>query len=109
MQKNEQGLKGKNSDAGFYRYKKGKKQQVIFDKTLNSPSWKHKSKAIEKRLIEKIINEARSCQQQNIVNEQEIIDLVATIITGFAAEKGGPLAYLQQLQSEQTMTNTENE
>ncbi len=109
MQKNEQGLKGKKSGAGFYRYKKGKKQQAIFDKTLSSPSWKHKSKAIEKRLIEKIINEARSCQQQNIVADQEIIDLVATIITGFAAEKGGPLAYLHQLQSKQAITNTENE
>jgi 3-hydroxyacyl-CoA dehydrogenase/enoyl-CoA hydratase/3-hydroxybutyryl-CoA epimerase len=107
MQKNEQGLKGKNSDAGFYRYKKGKKQQAIFDKTLNSPSWKNKSKEIEKRLIEKIINEARSCQQENIVTEQEIIDLVATIITGFAVEKGGPLAYLQQLQSGTTIATTE--
>lgn len=108
MKKSEKGLKGKNSGAGFYRYKKGKKQHPLFDKTLNSPSWKHKSKEIEKRLIEKIINEARSCQQQNIVADQEIIDLVATIITGFSAEKGGPLAYLQQLQSRQAIT-TENE
>ncbi|MCK5896294.1 MAG: enoyl-CoA hydratase/isomerase family protein [Cocleimonas sp.] len=99
MQKNEQGLKGKESGAGFYRYKKGKKQLPILDKTLSSPSWKHKSKEIEKRLIEKIINEARSCLQQAVVNEQELIDLVATVITGFAAEKGGPLAYLEQLQS----------
>ena len=107
MQKNEQGLKGKNSGTGFYRYKKGKKHQPIFDKTLNSPSWKTKSKEVEKRLIEKMINEARSCEQQDIVGEQEIIDLVATIITGFAAEKGGPLAYLQQLQSEKIIANVE--
>ena len=98
MQKNEQGLKGKNAGAGFYRYKKGRKQLPILDKTLSSPSWKNTSKDIEKRLIEKIINEARSCLQQEIVNDQQIIDLVATVITGFATKKGGPLAYLEQLQ-----------
>jgi 3-hydroxyacyl-CoA dehydrogenase/enoyl-CoA hydratase/3-hydroxybutyryl-CoA epimerase len=106
MQKNEQGLKGKNSGAGFYRYKKGKKQLPILDKTLSSPAWKQKSKDVEKRLIEKIINEARSCLQQKVVNEQELIDLVATVITGFAPEKGGPLAYLEQLQSGKMIVNS---
>ena len=99
MQKNQLGLKGKDSGAGFYRYKKGKKQYPILDKTLNSPSWKTKRQDVEKRLIEKIINEARSCLQKEIVNDPEIIDLIAIVIIGFSVEKGGPLAYLQQLQS----------
>ncbi len=100
MQKNQHGLTGKDSGAGFYRYKKGKKQYPILDRTLSSPSWKTKRLKIEKRLIEKIINEARSCLQKEIVNTQEIIDLVAIVITGFSIEKGGPLAYLEQLQSQ---------
>ena len=101
MQKNQLGLKGKKSGAGFYRYKKGKKQRPLLDKTLNSPSWKMKRQEVEKRLIEKIINEARSCLQKEMVNDQEIIDLIAIVIIGFSVEKGGPLAYLQQLQVQQ--------
>jgi 3-hydroxyacyl-CoA dehydrogenase/enoyl-CoA hydratase/3-hydroxybutyryl-CoA epimerase len=102
MQKNQLGLKGKKSGAGFYRYKKGKKQRPLLDKTLNSPSWKTKRQEVEKRLIEKIINEARSCLQKEMVNDQEIIDLIAIVIIGFSVEKGGPLAYLQQLQVQQS-------
>jgi 3-hydroxyacyl-CoA dehydrogenase/enoyl-CoA hydratase/3-hydroxybutyryl-CoA epimerase len=107
MQKNEQGLKGKDSGAGFYRYRKGRKLYPILDKTLSSPSWKHKSKDVEIRLIEKLINEARSCLQQTIVNDQQLIDLVATVITGFSTAKGGPLAYLKQLQANTMPVNTE--
>ncbi|HHL18599.1 MAG TPA: hypothetical protein ENJ33_02570 [Thiothrix sp.] len=105
IQKNEQGLKGKKSAAGFYRYKNGKKQHPLFDKTLNTPSWKTKRQEIEKRLIEKMINEARACLQEDIAESKELIDLIAIIITGFPIEKGGPLSYLEQLQ---TLATTEN-
>lgn len=107
MQKNEQGLKGKDSGAGFYRYRKGRKLHPILDKTLSSPSWKYKNKEVEIQIIEKLINEARSCLQQAIVNDQQIIDLVATVITGFSTAKGGPLAYLEQLQASTIALSTE--
>ncbi|MCK5901851.1 MAG: enoyl-CoA hydratase/isomerase family protein [Cocleimonas sp.] len=109
MQKNEQGLKGKSTGSGFYRYKKGEQQHPLFDKTLNAPSWKTKSQAVEKRLIEKIVNEARVCLQEELVSDQEIIDLIAIIVIGFPPEKGGPLHYLKQLRPIKIHVDANNE
>lgn len=106
MQKNEQGLKGIDSGSGFYRYKKGEQQLPLFDKTLSAPSWKTKKLAIEKRLLEKIINEARTCLQEGVSTESEIIDLISIVITGFPIEKGGPLSYLAQLQTQQVLNTS---
>ena len=97
MQKNEQGLRGKKSGSGFYRYNKGRKKHPLFDKIFYSFSQNIKDKKIDKKLIEKIINEARACLQEEIADSKELIDLVTIIITGFPIEKGGPLYYLEQV------------
>ena len=96
IQKNEQGLKGKSSGAGFYRYNKGKKKHSFLDKTLLPFTSKTKNQTVEKILVEKIINEARACLQEKIADNKELVDLVAIVITGFPVEKGGPLTYLAQ-------------
>ncbi|RTZ64856.1 MAG: hypothetical protein DSZ29_05005 [Aquificaceae bacterium] len=97
IQKNEQGQSGKNSGTGFYQYNKGKKQHSLFDKILHSSPSKIKNQKIEEKLIEKIINEARVCLQEEIAEKRELVDLIAIITTGFPTEKGGPLSYLDTL------------
>ena len=98
IQKNEQGLVGKRSGSGFYRYKNGVKQDNLLNNKLTPSNKKLKPNAIEQRLIEKVINEARACLKEGIVEDEDVLDLVATMATGFAMQHGGPLNYLKVLQ-----------
>jgi len=66
---------------------------------LTPSSRKLKANAIEQRLIEKIINEARACLKEGIVEDEAVLDLVATMTTGFPMKHGGPLAYLKAMQA----------
>ena len=99
IQKQEQGLSGKRSGSGFYRYKNGVKQDNLLKTKLTTPQQKIKVSATEQRLIEKVINEARACLKEGIVDDEDILDMVATMTTGFPMRHGGPLNYLKALQA----------
>ncbi|PWQ95534.1 3-hydroxyacyl-CoA dehydrogenase NAD-binding domain-containing protein [Leucothrix arctica] len=99
IQKHEQGLVGKRSGSGFYRYKNGVKQDGLLNNKLTTSTNKIKVSVTEQRLIEKIINEARACLKEGIVEDEDILDLVATMTTGFPMQHGGPLNYLKALKA----------
>ncbi|RVU84413.1 hypothetical protein EOL70_13095 [Leucothrix sargassi] len=104
IEKNEQGLVGKRSGSGFYQYKNGSKQAKLISK-LTPANKNLKANAIKQRLLERVINEARACMKDGIVEYEEVLDLVATITTGFPIQYGGPLSYLEKLhQANKTIT-----
>jgi 3-hydroxyacyl-CoA dehydrogenase/enoyl-CoA hydratase/3-hydroxybutyryl-CoA epimerase len=99
IHKKEHGLEGKRSGAGFYRYKNGVKHDSLLNHKLSTSHKRLKPAAIEQRIIEKIINEARACLKEELVEDEAILDLVASLTTGFPVKHGGPLSYLKTIQT----------
>ncbi|CAA6827889.1 MAG: Enoyl-CoA hydratase / 3-hydroxyacyl-CoA dehydrogenase / 3-hydroxybutyryl-CoA epimerase [uncultured Thiotrichaceae bacterium] len=98
MQKVDQGFRGKNSGEGFYKYKDGQKRPQVTD-NLKRQLKKSDSTSIQKALLSSIINEARQCEQDNLVDCAAKIDLLTVKSLGFSLEKGGCLNYLKQTQT----------
>jgi 3-hydroxyacyl-CoA dehydrogenase / enoyl-CoA hydratase / 3-hydroxybutyryl-CoA epimerase len=80
------GKLGRKSGEGFYRYVKGKaiKKRVIKDKH---------EKEIANRLIACMVNEAKICLREGVVEDADLLDAGMIFATGFAPFRGGPLHY----------------
>lgn len=80
------GKLGRKSGEGFYRYVKGKaiKKRVIKDKHENE---------IANRLIACMVNEAKICLREGVVEDADLLDAGMIFATGFAPFRGGPLHY----------------
>lgn len=81
----ESGRLGKKSGQGFYTWKKDKK--VKPDKT----QWTGDRHKVQKRMIEKFLAEAKSCLDENIVEDADLLDAGVIFGTGFAPFRGGPM------------------
>ncbi len=79
------GKLGKKTGQGFYHWEKGKK------KTSNEKQWNGDTQSIQKRLIDKLINESKKCLEEGIVNDADLLDAGVIFGTGFAPFRGGPL------------------
>jgi len=77
---------GKKTGSGFYQYKKGKAQK-------NRDADLGDQKMIRNRLLFRLLNEAASCLDENIVDDLDLLDAGIIFGTGFAPFRGGPLNY----------------
>jgi len=83
----EQGRLGKKSGQGFYRYNKGKpaKSKVsVSSKELQE---------ITDRLITRIVDEAKRCLDEGVVEDADLLDAGMVFGTGFAPFRGGVMKY----------------
>ncbi len=85
-----QGLLGRKSGRGFYEYRKGK---LIHAKRGGDG---RPLEPIADRLILKIINEAKDCLREGIVEDETLLDAGMIFGTGFAPFRGGPMHYARQ-------------
>ena len=81
----ESGRLGKKSGQGFYTWKKDKK--VKPDKA----QWTGDRDKVQRRMIEKFLAEAKSCLDENIVEDADLLDAGVIFGTGFAPFRGGPM------------------
>ena len=81
----EQGRLGKKSGQGFYTWKKDKK--IKPDKI----QWTGDRNKVQRRMIEKFLAEAKSCLDENIVEDADLLDAGVIFGTGFAPFRGGPM------------------
>ncbi|HID82448.1 MAG TPA: crotonase [Chromatiales bacterium] len=83
----EAGHLGKKTGRGYYIYKKNKPQKGKIDKS--------QGKILQKRLIDKLTDEAQNCLEDGIVATSDQLDAGVIFGTGFAPFRGGPLNYLK--------------
>ncbi len=81
----ESGRLGKKSGQGFYAWKKDKKVKP------DSKPWTGDRHKVQKRMIEKLLAEAKSCLDENIVEDSDLLDAGVIFGTGFAPFRGGPM------------------
>ncbi|MBF0368849.1 MAG: enoyl-CoA hydratase/isomerase family protein [Magnetococcales bacterium] len=84
----ELGCRGKKSDCGFYRYKKGKAIATEFKGKRPPPE------DLMDRLILPMINEAVACLREGVVADPDGLDGGIVFGTGFAPFRGGPMAWV---------------
>ena len=94
-------LLGKKSGRGFYTYKKGKPVR-------NKDADLGDQKTIQNRLVLRFLNEAVTCLQEGIVEDEELLDAGIIFDTGFAPFRGGPMNYSQQ-EGMESITNRMSE
>jgi 3-hydroxyacyl-CoA dehydrogenase/enoyl-CoA hydratase/3-hydroxybutyryl-CoA epimerase len=91
----EAGLLGRKSGRGFYVY--GRKGRPEVNKQV--AGWAPRGgsridrRAMQKRMILQVINEAARCLEENVVAAPEDVDFGMIMGTGFAPFRGGPLRY----------------
>jgi len=85
----EVGKLGKKSGEGFYQWKKGKKQK------LKANDWSGDVTAVQKRLIDKLLNESQKCLDEGIVEDADLLDAGVIFGTGFAPFRGGPMHVIE--------------
>ncbi|MBT7444368.1 MAG: crotonase [Methylococcales bacterium] len=83
----EKGLLGAKSGQGFYQYEKGKKVPQASDGNM--------PKHLQNRLMMRMINEAVSCLDEGVVENQQLLDAGIIFGTGFAPFKGGPMHHIK--------------
>lgn len=83
---------GRKSGQGFYRYVHGKpvKQRVTSH---------DKREELSQRLIQRIITEAKTCLQEGVVEDADLLDAGMIFATGFAPFRGGPMHYANAMGS----------
>jgi 3-hydroxyacyl-CoA dehydrogenase/enoyl-CoA hydratase/3-hydroxybutyryl-CoA epimerase len=82
----ESGRLGKKSGQGFYNWKADKKI-----KEKNAPKWGGDLDQLEKRLIDKFLNESQKCLDEGLVEDADLLDAGVIFGTGFAPFRGGPM------------------
>jgi 3-hydroxyacyl-CoA dehydrogenase/enoyl-CoA hydratase/3-hydroxybutyryl-CoA epimerase len=85
-----EGKLGVKTNAGFYRYSKGKRLEP--NKTPKTPPSISKED-IEDRLILRMLNESAACLRESIVSDADLLDAGMIFGTGFAPFRGGPMNY----------------
>jgi len=81
------GRLGIKSGHGFYRYNKGK---PVLDKVSVSAAEKQ---LISDRLMMRIVNEAKLCLDEGVVEDADLLDAGMVFGTGFAPFRGGVMQY----------------
>ncbi|MCK5662076.1 MAG: hypothetical protein KAI17_01250, partial [Thiotrichaceae bacterium] len=81
----ESGRLGKKSGQGFYTWKKDKKVKP------DRAQWTGDRHKVQRRMIEKFLAEAKSCLDENIVEDADLLDAGVIFGTGFAPFRGGPM------------------
>ncbi len=90
------GALGRKTGRGFYQYKKGKPVKPVVSNEYKIPE------DIQRRLIMRMIDEAKKCLEEGIVASADQLDAGMIFGTGFAPFRGGPLHYASQLAHEKT-------
>lgn len=80
------GLLGRKSGQGFYRWEDGKAVKPSADKASVPAD-------IQDRLILPMVNEAVACLHEGVVKDADLLDAGVIFGTGFAPFRGGPLHY----------------
>ncbi|MDH3305382.1 MAG: 3-hydroxyacyl-CoA dehydrogenase NAD-binding domain-containing protein [Gammaproteobacteria bacterium] len=83
------GLLGRKSGQGFYRWKDGKAVKAA---TEGGPA----PGDIQDRLILPMVNEAVACLHDGVVKDADLLDAGVIFGTGFAPFRGGPLNYARE-------------
>lgn len=83
------GKLGKKSGEGFYRYRNGKMMKT------EAVEWQVNRTMLQTKLITPLVNEAKACLAQGIVDDADLLDAGVIFGTGFAPFRGGPLHYAQ--------------
>ena len=82
------GKLGKKSGQGFYVWKKGKPQRA--PKAHEG----HNLDELARKLMQPYFDECRSCLQDEVVENADLLDAGMIFGTGFAPFRGGPMHYL---------------
>ena len=83
------GKLGKKSGEGFYTYRNGKPLPQ------EHSAWDGNRTLLQTKLINPLVNEAKACLAQGIVEDADLLDAGVIFGTGFAPFRGGPLHYAQ--------------
>lgn len=83
------GLLGRKSGQGFYRWEDGKAIKPSAD-NASVPA------DIQDRLILPMVNEAVACLHERVVGDADLLDAGVIFGTGFAPFRGGPLNYARE-------------
>lgn len=85
----EEGLLGRKSGQGFYRWEDGKAVKPASGEGTVPAE-------IQDRLILPMVNEAVACLHEGVVTEADLLDAGVIFGTGFAPFRGGPLNYARE-------------
>jgi 3-hydroxyacyl-CoA dehydrogenase/enoyl-CoA hydratase/3-hydroxybutyryl-CoA epimerase len=84
----EDGLLGRKSGQGYYRWENGKAVKPAADGSVPDD--------IEDRLILAMVNEAVACLSEGVVADGDFLDAGVIFGTGFAPFRGGPINYARE-------------
>ncbi len=85
----EEGLLGRKSGQGFYRWEDGKAVKPASGEGAVPND-------IQDRLILSMVNESVACLSEGVVTEADLLDAGVIFGTGFAPFRGGPLNYARE-------------
>jgi 3-hydroxyacyl-CoA dehydrogenase/enoyl-CoA hydratase/3-hydroxybutyryl-CoA epimerase len=88
-----QGKLGKKTSAGFYTYKNGKKMQ---HKNIDSSFIPSDTK---ERLVNSLLAASKQCLNDKVVADADLLDAGMILGAGFAPFRGGPMNYIQDMDS----------
>jgi len=86
----EKGRLGSKSGQGFYNYTKGRRSGSTHVKTEGSLD------ELAERMILRLVNEARACLEEGVVESADLLDAGMVFGTGFAPFRGGVMHYVDQ-------------
>jgi len=90
----EAGKLGKKSGEGFYRWKDGKPQRE------DDAHKGHNLDKLAEQLMQPYFDECRSCLEDKVVEDADLLDAGMIFGTGFAPFRGGPMHYLESRQAD---------
>jgi 3-hydroxyacyl-CoA dehydrogenase/enoyl-CoA hydratase/3-hydroxybutyryl-CoA epimerase len=93
----DEGRVGRKSGAGFYTWRKGKPLKPRPESGRALPG------DAADRMLLRLINEARACLREGVVEDGDLLDAGMIFGTGFAPFRGGPLAHAATLGNEQVL------
>jgi len=96
------GKLGKKSGEGFYQWKKGKPER---DSKAHEG---HDLTVLARQLMEPYLDECRSCLDDGVVENADLLDAGMIFGTGFAPFRGGPMHFLDSLAEREGRTSPED-
>ena len=93
QEKLDAGNLGKKSGQGFYQWNKGKPDRQSVD--IDTPY----GDELANRLIKPFLDECKKASADGIVEDDDLLDAGMVFGTGFAPFRGGPMQYLNDIDS----------